>query len=203
MQKEKELALKNRASKAWEARAAADERAIKRARECLEASSFPRLARELSEFIGAGAHVDTREVAGHKKHRADIYAFRDEIVIGKAVEAFGTYGYDDGVIPSGRVKPYISTEINWDYERDMSYIYWKPGTKPENLELYKYKHIAIHFEEDWKIHVIGGTVLYTTTLSKNKWHGKQREQEKALEKAYLHWGVLKSYSIPSFMKRQV
>ena len=90
-------------------------------------------------------------------------------------------------------------EINWDYEPEE--FRGGRGGVWSWIHGCKYKHIGIHFEEDWKIHVIGSTVVTTTTLSKNKWHGKQREQEKALEKAYLHHPtVLTSYSIPSFMK---
>lgn len=64
---------------------------------------------------------------------------------------------------------------------------------------YKYKHIGIHFDEDWKIRVIG-IPSKVISLSKNKWHGKQREQEKALENAYLHPAILESLSLPTSKK---
>jgi len=176
-QKEQGLALEKRASKAWEAQAAANERAIKRARECLEASSFPRLAKELSEFIGAGVHIGTREVAGHFEYSGGgLILYNEEVATGKH-EMFP--GRDGGGRAPRWIKPYMRMEINWDY--DEAHVYGS-----DSVLGYKYKHIGIHFEEDWKIHVIGEiTRGIATTLSKNKWHGKLHEQEKALEKAYL------------------
>ena len=186
MQKEQELAVKKRANKVFEAREAADERAIKRARACLEASSFPRLARELSEFIGPGSHVDTREVARHFwMSSGNMIDAHEEAALNKGLSSDG-----EQTDPRG-VKPYIRMEINWDYEQTLL-SEWNGRNAYISGHGYTYKHIGIHFDEDWKIHVIGLPSV-VTTLSKNKWHGKLHEQGKALEKAYLHPAVFTSW----------